>query len=703
MGYQVLARKWRPRFFKEMVGQAHVLQALINALDHNRLHHAYLFTGTRGVGKTTIARILAKCLNCDVGVSSEPCGQCSSCLEIAQGNFVDLIEIDAASYTGVDNMRELIDNAQYRPSKGRYKVYIIDEVHMLSKSAFNALLKTLEEPPEYVKFLLATTDPQKLPATVLSRCLQFNLKNMSPETIVGHLQYVLTQESMTFDEQALWSLARSASGSMRDALSLTDQAIAFGLGDISAQAVSNMLGSIDQQTVYNLMQGLIDYDAQALMAEVARLSEHAPDYSAVLDELLMLIHRLSLAQLSADCVDNSEGDKDKLLALACQLSAEELQLFYQMAILGKRDLGLAPDLRTGFEMTLIRLLTFKPVGIKEPIERLLPQPAAVPASSQNAALESQPVVSASAVPVSDADAVEESAVKKSEQGNSPVVGVESIESDERHSDGLEYSAVAADIGGVGEKSIAAPLSDSVELEVEGITQSPVVDESTSEEVVAAEEISAAVDSADRVERVESAVNTAPPELNTLADAPIDVAVPSVVQLDSEPAPDKLTPLPAATDVNADSVGEVKISSLVRFPETHEQWLSVFSQLPLQGLLRSIAAECVLQKVERQGDALCVDLLLNLSKAQLFNGRQQESMGEALQVLVDGALRVNIQAVDALEFSQMSGGLLTVYQNEERLRLIEQNRVETHIHSDRVLASVMEAFDAQIIDGSIKPL
>ena len=244
MSYQVLARKWRPRFFREMVGQEHVLQALINALDHDRLHHAYLFTGTRGVGKTTIARILAKCLNCETGVSSEPCGQCSACQEISEGRFIDLIEVDAASNTGVDDVREIIENAQYRPTRGRYKVYIIDEVHMLSKNAFNALLKTLEEPPEHVKFLLATTDPQKLPATILSRCLQFHLKNMSPERIVGHLQNILKQEMVEFEEPALWALARSAEGSMRDALSLTDQAIAFGSGKVLEQEVRTMLGSI---------------------------------------------------------------------------------------------------------------------------------------------------------------------------------------------------------------------------------------------------------------------------------------------------------------------------------------------------------------------------------------------------------------------------------------------------------------------------
>ena len=265
MSYQVLARKWRPRSFREMVGQEHVLRALINALDHDRLHHAYLFTGTRGVGKTTIARILAKCLNCETGVSSEPCGQCSSCLEINEGRFVDLIEVDAASRTKVEDTRELLDNVQYAPTRGRYKIYLIDEVHMLSNHSFNALLKTLEEPPEHVKFLLATTDPQKLPVTILSRCLQFNLKNMSPERIVGHLTHVLEQEMVPFDEASLWLLARAADGSMRDGLSLTDQAVSFGGGKLSEADVSAMLGTIDYKLVQRLMNALISSDAAEVL------------------------------------------------------------------------------------------------------------------------------------------------------------------------------------------------------------------------------------------------------------------------------------------------------------------------------------------------------------------------------------------------------------------------------------------------------
>ena len=297
MSYQVLARKWRPRFFDEMVGQEHVLRALINALNEERLHHAYLFTGTRGVGKTTIARILAKCLNCEQGVSARPCGECSACREISEGRFVDLIEVDAASRTKVEDTRELLDNVQYAPTRGRFKVYLIDEVHMLSTHSFNALLKTLEEPPAHVKFLLATTDPQKLPVTVLSRCLQFSLKNMTPERIVGYLHKVLEAEKIGFEDGALWQLGRAAQGSMRDALSLTDQAIAYGEGQVGEAQVNAMLGTMDRGRLFKLAEVMAEAEPQAVMAEVAAMAEHGPDYDEVLQGLLGIWHRAALSQV----------------------------------------------------------------------------------------------------------------------------------------------------------------------------------------------------------------------------------------------------------------------------------------------------------------------------------------------------------------------------------------------------------------------
>ncbi|RLQ22918.1 DNA polymerase III subunit gamma/tau [Seongchinamella sediminis] len=403
MSYQVLARKWRPKSFREMVGQEHVLQALINALDHDRLHHAYLFTGTRGVGKTTIARILAKCVNCEQGVSSEPCGECASCVEIAEGRSVDLLEVDAASRTKVEDTRELLENVQYAPTRSRYKVYLIDEVHMLSTSSFNALLKTLEEPPPHVKFLLATTDPQKLPATVLSRCLQFNLKNMPPEQIVGHLANVLEQEMVSFEEPALWLLGRAAAGSMRDALSLTDQAIAFGSGKLLETDVRRMLGSVDLSFVYQLLAGIAAGDPAELLAIVARMAEHAPDFEGSTDELISLVHRVALAQVVPEAIDNSWGDADRVASLARSITAEDAQLFYQIALNGKRDMALAPDPRAGFEMLLLRMLAFRPVAVlDESISAADLQPAPADSAGASAAEEVGSPVKKSPDPAAEA-------------------------------------------------------------------------------------------------------------------------------------------------------------------------------------------------------------------------------------------------------------------------------------------------------------
>ena len=396
MSYQVLARKWRPRSFAEMAGQEHVLQALINALDNDRLHHAYLFTGTRGVGKTTIGRILSKCLNCETGVSSVPCGECSSCTEIAEGRFIDLIEVDAASRTGVDDMRDLLDNVQYAPSRGRFKIYLIDEVHMLSKSSFAALLKTLEEPPAHVKFLFATTDPQKLPITVLSRCLQFNLKNLSPERITQHLQFVLGEEAVPFEEAALWSLARAADGSMRDALSLTDQAIGHGGGQINEADVSSMLGTIERSYVVDICTALTGGTGTDVLAAISRMAEQAPDYDQALSDVLSIWHQVAILQTVPEALDKGVGNYSELLNLAAVASKEDVQLFYQICLLGRKDLHLAPDLKSGFEMVMLRALAFRP-DANPPVREASSAPAPQEAESQvkkpeAAAPEAQPPV-----------------------------------------------------------------------------------------------------------------------------------------------------------------------------------------------------------------------------------------------------------------------------------------------------------------------
>lgn len=360
MSYQVLARKWRPANFKQMVGQEHVLQALVNALDSNRLHHAYLFTGTRGVGKTTIARIFAKSLNCEQGIGSEPCGSCSSCIEIDEGRSVDLIEIDAASRTGVDDMRELLDNVQYAPTRGRFKIYLIDEVHMLSRHSFNALLKTLEEPPPHIKFLLATTDPQKVPVTVLSRCLQFNLKRMSKTQILSQLQFLIEQEKVESDTTALTQLASAADGSMRDALSLLDQAIGYGGGAVRQQAVESMLGSISRDYLVRLFTALHDQQAAGLLNEARAVIEHNPDYQRVCAEMIALLQQIALYQSDPKLVNDDEFDETLLQKFGSHWSPEELQLYYQILLQGRQDLLMCPDEAAGFEMLMLRLLAFAP-------------------------------------------------------------------------------------------------------------------------------------------------------------------------------------------------------------------------------------------------------------------------------------------------------------------------------------------------------
>jgi DNA polymerase-3 subunit gamma/tau len=380
MTYQVLARKWRPRSFTTLVGQEHVVRALTHALEQQRLHHAYLFTGTRGVGKTTLARILAKALNCETGITAAPCGQCSSCLEIDAGRFVDLIEVDAATNTKVDEMRQLLDNAAYAPTRGRFKVYVIDEVHMLSTSSFNAMLKTLEEPPEHIKFILATTDPQKIPVTVLSRCLQFNLKNMPAAAISTHLARVLAEEGIAAEGEALGLIAHAARGSMRDALSLLDQAIAYSGADVTAAAVRGMLGTIDTGHLLEALEAVAAGDAARALAVADEMEARSLSFDGALGEMGRILHRIALAQTAPDAIPEDWPDRERVLALAQAIDPEDAQLYYQIALHGRRDLPLAPDEYAGFSMTLMRMLAFAPAA--EGGEPVRPVPKASVAAGQ---------------------------------------------------------------------------------------------------------------------------------------------------------------------------------------------------------------------------------------------------------------------------------------------------------------------------------
>ncbi|MDO9267638.1 MAG: DNA polymerase III subunit gamma/tau [Methylobacter sp.] len=402
MNYQVLARKWRPHNFTEVVGQEHVVKSLMNALQHDRLHHAYLFTGTRGVGKTTIARILAKAINCENLQDFNPCGVCSVCRDLDEGRFLDLIEVDAASRTKVEDTRDLLDNAQYAPNHGRYKVYLIDEVHMLSGHSFNALLKTLEEPPAHVKFLLATTDPHKIPVTVLSRCLQFNLKRLLPGQIFTQMEFILQQEHIEAESGALKLLSRAADGSMRDGLSLLDQAIVYGNGKVGTEDVNAMLGTVAQQPVEDILTALAEGDAAAILDKINEIANLTPDFGDVLQQILQVLHRIALLQQIPTAIDH-DFDADMIAALASKLTPEDVQLYYQIGLVGQRDLDLAPDPRSGFEMVMLRMLTFRPVGtasapakpvqVRQPINK----PQAQPASNQtqpvyNTAVKTQPAI-----------------------------------------------------------------------------------------------------------------------------------------------------------------------------------------------------------------------------------------------------------------------------------------------------------------------
>lgn len=677
MSYQVLARKWRPRSFNEMVGQTHVLKALINALDSQRLHHAYLFTGTRGVGKTTIARIIAKCLNCETGISSAPCGVCSICREIDGGRFVDLIEVDAASRTKVEDTRELLDNVQYSPSRGRFKVYLIDEVHMLSTSSFNALLKTLEEPPPHVKFLLATTDPQKLPVTVLSRCLQFSLKNMPPERVVDHLTHVLTAEQIPFENDALWLLGRAADGSMRDAMSLTDQAIAFGEGKVLAADVRAMLGTLDHGQVYGVLHALLEGDARSLIEAVRHLAEQGPDWNGVLAEMLNVLHRVAIAQALPDAVDNGQGDRERVLELARVLPSEDVQFYYQMGLIGRRDLPLSPDPRSGFEMVLLRMLAFrpadthdaprvalKPLGISQATADPATNPVAgaampapvnvVPAPVAPVAVVATPLPPAATVaapvPVMDSPEPEPVAVEPAPELRVEVTAASVVEPEVAVSD-LPW-----------EEPQATPAI-AVEPVAELVAPAPAVP--TEPESAAAVSVASAAEADDDepplgdYDYVEMDAESFEYDFDAVErDAPIE--------------PEVLPAAQPATGLAAD-------------------WLELFPKLGLSGMTGSIGANCTL--ISADGD----HWLLHLDPAHsaLFNPTQQRRLNDALNQFHGRELKVQIE----LRKPEQE----TPAQAAARKRANRQREAEASIHQDPVIQQMIQQFAAVIRADSIEPL
>jgi DNA polymerase-3 subunit gamma/tau len=694
MSYQVLARKWRPRSFREMVGQTHVLKALINALDSQRLHHAYLFTGTRGVGKTTIARIIAKCLNCETGISSTPCGTCSVCREIDEGRFVDLIEVDAASRTKVEDTRELLDNVQYSPSRGRFKVYLIDEVHMLSTSSFNALLKTLEEPPPHVKFLLATTDPQKLPVTVLSRCLQFSLKNMPPERVVEHLTHVLTAENVPFEDDALWLLGRAADGSMRDAMSLTDQAIAFGEGKVLAADVRAMLGTLDHGQVYGVLHALIEGDARALIEAVRHLAEQGPDWNGVLSEMLNVLHRVAIAQALPEAVDNGQGDRERVLQLAQALPAEDVQFYYQMGLIGRRDLPLAPEPRGGFEMVLLRMLAFRPAGGDD-----APKVTLKPLGISQATADSQqspvagtampaPVVSAPAPVVAPAAAIAPVAPAAVEP--SPVLPTPSV------------AAVVSEPVRPADVPVAPAASLPAEPEPEPEPAAPVVDVPWAT-AKAAEPVAEPVQP---VAPAEPEIKAAEPLVEQAA--PAEMSVPSEIAQplaetdagDDEPPPGDYDYVEMDAETLDYDFGQAETAT----PAVEEplpaakpatglaaEWLSLFPQLGLGGMTGSIAANCTL--VEANGD----DWLLHLDPAHsaLFNPTQQRRLNDALNQQQGRSIKLRIELCKPEQE--------TPAQAAARRRAERQRSAEASIQADPLVQQMIQQFAAKVRDDSIEPI
>lgn len=693
MSYQVLARKWRPRSFREMVGQTHVLKALINALDSQRLHHAYLFTGTRGVGKTTIARIIAKCLNCETGITSSPCGECSVCREIDEGRFVDLIEIDAASRTKVEDTRELLDNVQYAPSRGRFKVYLIDEVHMLSSHSFNALLKTLEEPPPYVKFILATTDPQKLPATILSRCLQFSLKNMTPERVVEHLTHVLSAENVPFEDDALWLLGRAADGSMRDAMSLTDQAIAFGEGKVLAADVRAMLGTLDHGQVFDVLHSLIEGDAKALLEAVRHLAEQGPDWNGVLSEILNVLHRVAIAQALPEGVDNGHGDRDRVLALAQALPAEDVQFYYQMGLIGRRDLPLAPDPRGGFEMVLLRMLAFRPADTADaPRQPLKPvgisQATVDSANAVAAAPKPAPVVAAAVAP---APAPVTPAAPITAPTPQPVAVAPVAEPVPEP----EPEPVAV------EAAVDLPWNDPVEAEPEPApVQQPAVEPVLETAAEQPELPPMPLPTPDSV--VPDAPEWAAAPIPEPSVADVDAATPGM-DMDDEPPLDEdyIEPDMDSAYSYLDELASEHAAEPTPAPEPEPaaapatglalQWLELFPKLPISGMTGSIAANCTLIAVD--GDHWLMHL--DPAHSALFNATQQRRLNDALNQFHGRTLTLTIELIKPEQE--------TPAQAASRRRANRQREAEESIHGDPFIQQMVQQFGAVVRHDTIEPV
>ena len=671
MSYQVLARKWRPSSFSQMVGQEHVVKALTTALESERLHHAYLFTGTRGVGKTTVARLIAKSLNCEEGVTATPCGVCASCVEIAEGRSVDVLEVDAASRTKVEDTRELLDNVQYAPTRSRFKIYLIDEVHMLSNHSFNALLKTLEEPPSHVKFLLATTDPQKLPATVLSRCLQFNLKNMVPAQIIEHLQHILNEESVGFDDESLALLARGAEGSMRDALSLTDQAIAHGSGKLAADEVRAMLGTVSRTKVLDLLAAITDNDAKQALAVVDDLATHSPDYSGALDELSSVLHQVAIEQAVPGSLDESLPEFARLQSLSKSLTTDDAQLMWQMAVASKRDLVLASDPRSGLDMAVLRMIAFRPavvisesaVGSSEAPPAKKSEPPVMPVEA--------PVNPQQKAPSSDSKASNTSVTNASDRfatGTAPVAGSTPPEPKPnepplRNVDSAPGNTAATKTASEAHPAnatkAASEANEATAAAKEGTLESSFSDGSAGQRWAEGEFQAGAEEAPSGLGEPYAPSG----EDNLVATVTADSAIQLVP--DGAKAPDDDLP-------------------------TSGSWPDFFNSLDLKGVIHNVASHFEL--IQAYDRTLC--FAIAPENATLYNERHQRGLASAIELTLE-------EAVDVLVSIQPTSDNTPARHRE----ILEQQRLkaaQAALEDDDFLSALLTDFDAVVIPNTVRP-
>jgi len=665
LSYTVLARKWRPKNFSELVGQNHVHQALSNALDQQRLHHAYLFTGTRGVGKTTIARIFAKALNCEEGISSTPCGQCAVCQSIDEGRFVDLIEVDAASRTKVEDTREILDNVQYAPVQGRYKVYLIDEVHMLSKSSFNALLKTLEEPPEHVKFLLATTDPHKLPITVLSRCLQFNLMRLTQVQIQQHLAFILQEESVEFDPSALALLSKSADGSARDALSLLDQAIAYGGGQVMYDAIQNMLGLVDQQFTVEILQALSTRSAENLHGVIVKLASMGVDYVALLGQLVEVFHQVSMLQVLGSLTEVAVIDEAQLATFSEELPIEKVQVYYQIALMARQDMTLVPDVRIGFEMSLLRMLAFEPMDHVSVSATNSPSSKHVQQFSSNEVRESSPAAqSAQLDAIRNQLKASPTEAPEVKQVSEPLEVVPEAPTPD-HLQGL-----TARIDSILGKSQSS-ASRSVPAEPEPVVQ------------------------ALPVEPFESVTSLAPASAPApaLFSEPLSESVPESPQDD----PPMVESMAAERSEHIEAVHSPNnVSETIPLPELQsefdiESWLAMIERLEVTGIASELVNHSVLLRYSESEFVLGLDPLHGNVRIELAEQRLQERVW---QVLGQSCL---------LKFETVEGNLQTPSKYWQQQTETKHSDAVASIHQDEIVQNLVRSLDMKIISKSIKPI